>query len=405
MSIVHTSQAPQQQQPPQLFVQSSVSSSLITGTSLLPQQQQLQHHPPSLANTNPLALAPLPPPPEEEIDLPLNWKTARDPNGKIYYYHAITRKTQWERPTDKDAEGTITMDLGTPEPESESEGEVSKFVLTGPRTPPDFSEGDERMPHTPEGSPPAKIPQKRHKGQRNLSPTRSSSSRPKRPRSKLKHKRPSSRSKSLKVKGPRTPSPPPSGRSPKQLQLTPKKLHTSSPPHKEVGHAPLTAITSSKQDELSTLESPRTSQLDKEISRTLEMKSSATESSDSQVEIIGSNDSSFIPKPDSPKLQSPIRIPAAQHSPPTLSPPLSSSQEHSPLDLSIASDPGEAEPQDLAPPPRKKHKGEGRTKRKASKAKEEYRHKVCTCLSACVWTRLALVHFPYVAILISFLFF
>ena len=43
--------------------------------------------------------------------------------GKVYYYHTITRKTQWERPTEKDVEGTITMDLGTPEPESGSEHE------------------------------------------------------------------------------------------------------------------------------------------------------------------------------------------------------------------------------------------------------------------------------------------
>ena len=135
-TMLYCSQAPQQQQPPPLFVQSSVASSLITGTSLIPQQQQPQQHLPSVANTNPLALAPLPPPPpEEEIDLPLNWKTARDPNGKIYYYHAITRKTQWERPTDKDAEGTITMDLGTPEPESESEGKCRKLLLRGQELP------------------------------------------------------------------------------------------------------------------------------------------------------------------------------------------------------------------------------------------------------------------------------
>ena len=73
-------------------------------------------------SSNPLALLPLPPPPpQEEKDLPTNWKTARDPSGKVYYYHSITRKTQWLRPTEKDAEGTITMDLGTPEHEQSDE--------------------------------------------------------------------------------------------------------------------------------------------------------------------------------------------------------------------------------------------------------------------------------------------
>ena len=88
----------------------------------------------------PLSLAPLPPPPpEEEINLPPHWKTARDPQGKIYYYHTITRKSQWERPTDKDAEGTITMDLATPERDADSSDSDVESL---------------RQPHTPEGSPP-----------------------------------------------------------------------------------------------------------------------------------------------------------------------------------------------------------------------------------------------------------
>ena len=50
------------------------------------------------------------------MDLPPHWKVAKDPTGKPYYYHAITRKTQWEKPTSQD-EGVITMDLATPTPE------------------------------------------------------------------------------------------------------------------------------------------------------------------------------------------------------------------------------------------------------------------------------------------------
>ena len=39
----------------------------------------------------------------------------------MYYYHVITRKSQWEQPTDQDVEGTITMDLATPEHEQPSD--------------------------------------------------------------------------------------------------------------------------------------------------------------------------------------------------------------------------------------------------------------------------------------------
>ena len=60
----------------------------------------------------------------------------------------MTRKSQWERPTEQDAEGTITMDLATPEHDKSSEGEG-------------LEERERReenrgvgMPRTPEGSPP-----------------------------------------------------------------------------------------------------------------------------------------------------------------------------------------------------------------------------------------------------------
>ena len=53
---------------------------------------------------------------------------AKDPKGKPYYYHVITRKTQWELPVASD-EGTIVMDLGTPEPELLLEGNVSHSVF------------------------------------------------------------------------------------------------------------------------------------------------------------------------------------------------------------------------------------------------------------------------------------
>ena len=48
----------------------------------------------------------------------------------MYYYHVITRKSQWEQPTDLDVEGTITMDLATPEHEQPSD-EVCVGVRVG----------------------------------------------------------------------------------------------------------------------------------------------------------------------------------------------------------------------------------------------------------------------------------
>ena len=33
--------------------------------------------------------------------------------GKTYYYHVITRKSQWTRPTEKDADGSVTMELAS----------------------------------------------------------------------------------------------------------------------------------------------------------------------------------------------------------------------------------------------------------------------------------------------------
>jgi len=35
---------------------------------------------------------------EEEILLPVDWATAKDGEGNIYYYHLKTRETTWDRP-------------------------------------------------------------------------------------------------------------------------------------------------------------------------------------------------------------------------------------------------------------------------------------------------------------------
>lgn len=34
-----------------------------------------------------------------DANLPEGWAVAMDPNGKPYYWHKATQKTQWEKPT------------------------------------------------------------------------------------------------------------------------------------------------------------------------------------------------------------------------------------------------------------------------------------------------------------------
>ncbi|XP_038125479.1 histone-lysine N-methyltransferase SETD2 isoform X2 [Cyprinodon tularosa] len=69
---------------------------------------------------NVMDLPPPSPPKPKTIVLPPNWKVARDPEGKIYYYHIVTRQTQWDPPTwEGNADNTSVdheseMDLGTP---------------------------------------------------------------------------------------------------------------------------------------------------------------------------------------------------------------------------------------------------------------------------------------------------
>jgi len=39
-----------------------------------------------------------PPPPAPANTLPPDWKSAKDAEGRTYYYHKVTRQTQWEVP-------------------------------------------------------------------------------------------------------------------------------------------------------------------------------------------------------------------------------------------------------------------------------------------------------------------
>ncbi|KAK3083378.1 hypothetical protein FSP39_021087 [Pinctada imbricata] len=57
---------------------------------------------------------PPPSPPKPKVEkLPPNWKTAKDSEGKVYYYHTVTRQTQWEPPT-WEAGSQDDMDLDSP---------------------------------------------------------------------------------------------------------------------------------------------------------------------------------------------------------------------------------------------------------------------------------------------------
>ncbi|XP_059174728.1 uncharacterized protein LOC131954909 isoform X2 [Physella acuta] len=65
----------------------------------------------------------VPPPPSPPTvpvtKLPPNWKTAKDSEGRVYYYHAFTRQTQWEMPNwdDNDDDSINDMDLDPLPPE------------------------------------------------------------------------------------------------------------------------------------------------------------------------------------------------------------------------------------------------------------------------------------------------
>ena len=56
-----------------------------------------------------------PPPPAERStsNLPSDWRSATDSQGRIYYYHKVTRQTQWEVPTGNEELGSA-MDIDSP---------------------------------------------------------------------------------------------------------------------------------------------------------------------------------------------------------------------------------------------------------------------------------------------------
>lgn len=71
-----------------------------------------------------------PPPPPTVVTpaLPPDWKTASDSQGRTYYYHRLTRKTQWEVPT-SDQDIGAPMDIDTP-PQGKKSKSKHKVCIT-----------------------------------------------------------------------------------------------------------------------------------------------------------------------------------------------------------------------------------------------------------------------------------
>ncbi|CAI8025468.1 Histone-lysine N-methyltransferase SETD2 [Geodia barretti] len=103
--------------------------------------------PTSQSTLTPATSLPLPPPPPSDSGLPQNWKTAKDPQGTTYYYHVITRKTQWTRPTETDADGSVTMELASSDEvkEDSSQAESLRAPCTPDGTPPPLATTTERV--------------------------------------------------------------------------------------------------------------------------------------------------------------------------------------------------------------------------------------------------------------------
>jgi hypothetical protein len=46
-------------------------------------------------------------PPPEEADLPPGWATAKDPQGRVYYWHRETKEVTWQKPHASEGPGKI----------------------------------------------------------------------------------------------------------------------------------------------------------------------------------------------------------------------------------------------------------------------------------------------------------
>lgn len=72
---------------------------------------QMEYQPPIAESKEEEAPPPPSPPTAPVSKLPPNWKSAKDSENRVYYYHAYTRKTQWEMPTgDEESDNDMDVD-------------------------------------------------------------------------------------------------------------------------------------------------------------------------------------------------------------------------------------------------------------------------------------------------------
>ncbi|XP_062913227.1 histone-lysine N-methyltransferase SETD2 isoform X2 [Mobula hypostoma] len=166
----YTQSSPECAQGQQCFLTHPQSSGTQPATGMLVTSSAPSYQQPGQPQTvqqeliivnNLLDLPPPSPPKPKTIVLPTNWKTARDPEGKIYYYHVITRQTQWDPPlwdggSDEMNMGhEAEMDLGTP---TYDEHPAKDPMLTdrhgpdgsGDGTPNSYSQSIKKKPKTAE---------------------------------------------------------------------------------------------------------------------------------------------------------------------------------------------------------------------------------------------------------------
>lgn len=78
---------------------------------------------------------PPPSPPKPKVEkLPPNWKSAKDSEGKAYYYHTVTRQTQWDPPTWDGVAPDDAMDLESPLYEEIVKGKSKKTTTAAADT-------------------------------------------------------------------------------------------------------------------------------------------------------------------------------------------------------------------------------------------------------------------------------